>query len=217
MVESQWGPVHLFDLCLRCDHLGMALAFAAHGVPGCILEDHHLGLISKHSPELLFSQALFLLLPGMDPYCCFAFPGDQGIWMKDWDVDLEDAISAAQKAAATPLTRAMLDLCSLDMELPFGGSRKAMARLLDVAILTGNQQATVNLSKKSQLRPLRRWKMEWRFEVHWKAARTALWAGADFHFQMVKDPFFFRTFLFQQPWWGAVTFLFHSPCFWDRS
>ena len=32
-----------------------------------------------------------------------------------------------------------------------------------------------------------------------------------------EGPLFFRTFLFQQPWWGAVTFLFHSPCFWDRS
>ena len=116
--------------------------------------------------------------------------------MKDWDADLLDsddeadedfgAIPSAREAAATPVTRAMLDLCSRDMELPFSGSPKAMARLLDIAILTGNQKATVNLSKKCQLRPLRRWVVNWEIEDCWEAARTALWAGADLQDLMVK-------------------------------
>ena len=113
--------------------------------------------------------------------------------MEDWDEALLDSddfgvIPAAQKAAATPLTRAILDICSLDMELPFCGSPKAMARLLDIAILTGNQKAAVNLAKKCQLRPLRRWVLNWNSEdCCWKAARNALWAGADFQGLMVKS------------------------------
>ena len=106
--------------------------------------------------------------------------------MEDWDEALiaggirpVGAIPAARKAAATPVTRAMLDLCSRDMEVPFRGSPKAMARLLDIAILTGNQKAAVNLSKKCQLWPLRRWGMQWSSEDSWEAARTALWAGAN--------------------------------------
>ena len=193
MVQSQWGPVHLFDVCLWFDHLGMALALAAHGVPGCVLEDHHLGPISRDSSDRPCS------CQGWDTcqYCCWVFPVEQGIWMADWDVHLIDllgsagAIPTARKAAATPLTHAMLDLCSCDMELPFTVSPKAIARLLDIAILTGNRAAAVNLSRKCQLRPLRRWAMTryWGMSVEkcWEAARTALLAGADFQDLMVKD------------------------------
>ena len=185
MVQSQWGPVRLFDLCLRCDHLGMALALAAHGVPGCILEDHHVGPISADYSERRCS------CQGWNTchYCCWAFPVEQGIFMQDWDEALVYAIPAAREAAATPLTHAMLDLCSSDMELPFSGSPKAMARLLDIAMLTGNQKAAINLSKKCELQPLRRWVMEWTSEDCWKAARTALWAGADFQDLMVDRSF----------------------------
>ena len=192
MVQSQWGPVHLFDLCLRCDHLGMALALAAHSVPGCVLEDHHLGPTKNRN--LWGGRSGPCTCRGWStcPCCCWAFPVEQGIWMEDWDEEFQYAISAAEEAAATPLTRAMLDVCSRDKGLPFSGSPKAMARLLDIAILTGNQKAAVNLSKKCQLRPLRRWGMNhstahmWE-EDFWKAARTALWAGAGFQDLMVRS------------------------------
>ena len=112
---------------------------------------------------------------------------DEALFDRDYEAPTEEselgAIPAADVAAATPLTRAMLDICSRDMELPFSGSPKAIARLLDIAILTGNQKAAFNLSQKCQLRPLRRWAFQWyrfRSEVFWKAARAALWAGADF-------------------------------------
>ena len=197
MVESQWGPIHLFDLCLRCDHLGMALALAVHGVPGCLLEGHHLGPISGVSSYRPCNCQDW----NTCHYCCWAFPVEKSIWMEDWDEALlwvdwhsggtSGVIPAAQQAAATPLTCAMLDLCSCDMELPFSGSPKAMVRLLDIAILTGNQKATVNLSKKSHLRPLRRWAMNCNYlgmsmGECWEAAKTALWAGADFRDLMVE-------------------------------
>ena len=183
LLPSQWGMVHLFDLCLWFGHLDTAWALALRGVEGCVLEDHHLGPFCRDSS---FRDCD---CQGWDtcPYCCWAFPVDQGIWMEDWDVDLGHAIGAAREAAATPLTRAMLDLCSRHMDLPFSGSRKTMERLLDIAILTGNQEATINLAKKCQLRPLRRWVMNWYNEDCCKAVRTALWAGADFQDLMVKD------------------------------
>ena len=191
MLPSQWGMVHLFDLCLAFGLSDTALALAIRGVEGCILEDHHLGPFCMHytSREICECQ-------GCDTCrsCCWAFPVHHGIWMEDWDVDLIDlqgsagAIPAAREAAAMPLTRAMLDMCSRDTELPFSGFCKAMARLLDIAILTGNQKAAVNLSKKCQLRPLRRWQITWEHgEKIWKAARTALKAGANFQDLMVES------------------------------
>ena len=163
------------------------------GVPSCILEDHHdLGPSSGGASHLRCCKC-----QGWNTcqYCCWAFPVEQGIWMDDWDVDLVDrfgtggAFPAAREAAATPVTRAMLDICSSDVELPFSGSPKTMARLLDIAILTGNQKAAVNLSKQCQLLPLRRWGMCYSHNCWWEAARTALWAGADFQDLMVPDPF----------------------------
>ena len=195
LLPSQWGMVHLFDLCLRFGHVDTASALGMRGVEGCILEDHHdLGpFSSKDSPSRL---GLLCSCQGWDTcrYCCWAFPVDSGIWMEDWDVDLGHAIGAAREAAATPLTRAMLDLCSRDMDLPFTASPKAMARLLDIAILTGNQKATVNLAKKCQVRPLRQWVMHWLGDCwdsgpRWEAAWTALWAGANFQDLMVKNYF----------------------------
>jgi len=114
--------------------------------------------------------------------------------MEDWDVDLGRAVGAAREAAATPLTCATLDISSRDMEVPF--QPKTMARLLDVAILTGNRKAAMNLSKKCQLWPLRRWVMDWDFDECWEAARTALWAGADFQDLIVK--YFSENVPFQQ-------------------
>ena len=187
--------VHLFDLCLRFGLMDTAWALALRGVEGCILEGRHLGPFGTGSG----SSERPCYCQGWDTchYCCWAFPVEQGTWMEDWDVNLigyqqglVGAIPAAEKAAATPLTRAMLDICTRDMELPFSGSAKAMARLLDIAILTGNQKAAVNLSDKCQLRPLRRWALDWDSEACcWEAARTALWAGAGFQDLMVKYPY----------------------------
>ena len=184
--------VHLFDLCLKFGYLGTASALVMRGVKGCILKDDwDLGPFSADMQDPL------CWCEGWDTceYCGWAFPVEQGIWMEDGDVDLVDdmgfmgAVPAAREAAATnELTRAMLDISSRDMELPFSGTPKAMARLLDIAILTGNQKAAVNLSKKCQLRPLRRWTFNWNSEG-WKAARTALSAGANFQNLTMKGPY----------------------------
>ena len=181
LLPSQWGMVHLFDLCLWFGHVDTALALAMRGVEGCLLDDHHhLGPFCRDSLRRCNCQ-------GWDTCrnCCWAFPVEQGIWMEDWDVDLGRAVGAARDAADKPLARAILDACSSDIEVPFSGPPKTMARLLDIAILTGDQKAAVNLAKKCQLRPLRRWVMDWVNDQCWQAARTALWVGADFQDLMV--------------------------------
>ena len=120
MVQSQWGPVRLFDLCLRCDHLGMALALAAHGVPGCILEDHHVGPISADYSERRCS------CQGWNTchYCCWAFPVEQGIFMQDWDEALVYAIPAAREAAATPSPMPCWTFAALTWSFPSAGLRR---------------------------------------------------------------------------------------------
>ena len=110
LVPSQWGMVHLFDLCLWFGLIDTALALAMRGVEGCVLEDHQdLGPFSR---DVSRSATQPCRCHGWDTcrYCCWAFPVEQGIWMEDWDECLDDyggsagAIAAAQKAAATPLT-----------------------------------------------------------------------------------------------------------------
>ena len=200
LLPSQWGAVHLFDLCLWFGLIDTAHALAMRGVPGCILEDHHdLGPFSR---DVSWDRSGPCSCRGWNTcrYCSWAFPLEKGIWMDDWDADLPPpfdwddeherpvgAIPAAQKAAATPLTRAMLDICTRDMKLPFSGSPKAMARLLDIAILTGNQKAAANLSDNCQFRPLRRWATDWVNADDWEALWAAVWAGADFQGLVVKQ------------------------------
>ena len=101
--------------------------------------------------------------------------------MKDWDESLKDARAAAKKTAKTPLISGILDLCSRDEVLPLALSDGAAARLLDIAILCGNQQAAVHLAQSYRLRPLRRWRGDdlWRRE-DLPVLSAALLAGADF-------------------------------------
>ena len=48
LLPSQWGMVHLFDLCLWFRHVDTACALALRSVEGCILEDHQdLGPFSR--------------------------------------------------------------------------------------------------------------------------------------------------------------------------
>eukprot|EP00438_Fugacium_kawagutii_P007645 Skav216798 [mRNA] locus=scaffold2110:28615:30201:- [translate_table: standard] len=71
--------------------------------------------------------------------CCFGWPVDQGTWMEDWDAHLGDAVKAAEEAAEQPFLRGLLDLSCSGAELRFM-STEGMARLLDIAILTGDKE-----------------------------------------------------------------------------
>ena len=163
LIPSQWGPVHLFDLCLWFGLSDTALALVLHGVEGCKLEDHHLGALpdARDAPHHLYSYSPFqCVCKGWETCsgCCFGFSLDNGIWMKDWDANLKPAAAAAKKAAQTPLVSGILQIFSNDEVLPLAMSNEAAARLLDIAILCGNSKAAANLAKTFSVRPLRRWK-----------------------------------------------------------
>eukprot|EP00435_Cladocopium_sp_Y103_P071592 s45_g37.t3 len=182
VVSSQWGPVHLFDLCLRFGLSDTALALALRGVRDCILEDRHLGALPNARDAEPRTVGCFCKAQETCSRCCWGFPLDNAILMGDWDATLTDAADVAKMAAKTPLVRYILDLVSRNETLPFAMSESA-ARLLDIAILVGNVEAAANLAKTYQARPLRRW----RGNELWDQCRSnpqmlpaALSAGADF-------------------------------------
>ena len=192
LVPSQWGLVHLFDLCLWFGYIDTALALAVHGVMGCKLEDHNLGPLPDasdaepsrpDSPWALYSHG-GCNCGGWEicSRCCWGFPVDNGIWMNDWEADLRDAAEAAQEAAEMPLVNGILEIASRDEVLSLTMSDEASARLLDIAILCGNSKAAANLAKASAIRPLRRWRGHglWWLDDHLQVFSAALLAGADF-------------------------------------
>ena len=168
LVPSQWGPVHLFDICLTFGHVHTALAMAWRGVEGCRLEAYHLRRTWSERP-LYADEAWGAWVHACrackcnDGWqtcdeCCFGFQTEQGIWMNDWYVSLKNAAEAACETAEQPLVRAVLETFSQSgPTLPFAVSAEAMAHLLDIAFLTGNKEAARHCMEQSKLRPLRRW------------------------------------------------------------
>ena len=155
MIPSQWGPMHVFDLCVSFGHFETARVMAQRGVKNCMLLETHLER-NSWGPNASCYRCRDDCSQTCDE-CCFGFPVEQGRWMKDWNVDLEDAIPAAQQTAKKPVVRFILDALSSGCPLPFAISEEAMAHLLDLAILTGDKEAAVCCAKQSKLRPLRRW------------------------------------------------------------
>eukprot|EP00438_Fugacium_kawagutii_P007650 Skav216803 [mRNA] locus=scaffold2110:93495:99509:- [translate_table: standard] len=136
-VPSQWGPVTIFDLCAWFGLYDTTLALADHGVGGCTVEEHHFGPYAEYSKEDLVRCADMCACG----YCCFGWPVDKGIWMQDWDVPFEDAVEAAERAAERCLCSILLEMIHSGEELPFNFSTDAMARLLDIAILIGDEES----------------------------------------------------------------------------
>ena len=153
-MPSQWGSVHLFDLCLRFGHVDTALALVADGVEGCKLEERALPCNHYSSPAYRCKCEGWQTCSR----CCWGFPVDNGIWMKDWDGDLKHAKEHARKDAKTPLVRGILEIFSSNEASFLAMADEAAARLLDIAILCGNTTATANLAKSFPVRPLRRWR-----------------------------------------------------------
>ena len=155
-VPSQWGPKSLFDLCLTFGHVDTAMAMAQK-VEGCRLEAHHLKRIwngdEGNSPDFSCSECRSAQHRTCD-HCCFGFPAENGIWMEDWDVNLEYAAEAAHKTAEQLLVRVALEVLGSGT-LTF--TPETVANLLDLAILTGNKEAARRCAELSHVRPLRRW------------------------------------------------------------
>ena len=153
----------LFDLCLAAGLSETAWALAESGIEGCALEVHHL----KRKFHDQNSGGCGTCKDGRQTCdeCCFGFPVDQGIWMKDWNANLADAAEAARQTAEQPFVRAALKTFrSGPVPHTLAISEEAVTHLLDIAILIGDKEAAVCCAKHSALRPLRRWSSDGIFE-----------------------------------------------------
>ena len=112
--------------------------------------------------------------------------------MPGWNHFTEDAVEAAKKVARKPWFQDLLDMVISEQKLGFAVSAEAMARLLDIAMLTGNQEAATTLSSKCTLLPLRGWYSSLFFRRNWgdierldvfetHILRAALAAGTNFN------------------------------------
>jgi len=176
-IPSQWGDVHLFDVCLFLGFADTAWALVRYGVEGCQVEMHHLGPFGtiKGPGDVTFLS---------EPYC-WGFPVDRGTWMPGWNCHIQDAVEAAEKVARKLWFPDLLDMVCSEQKLGFAVSAEAMARLLDIAILAGNKEAARVLHGKCALLPLRRWYpaffincKEYPFAI--PILRAALAVGIDF-------------------------------------
>ena len=147
---------------------------------------HHLGPFSTRTFQGSVGDTGDGLFPCKS--CCWGFPLDRGTWMPGWDYFTGDAVEAAKKVARKPWFPDLLDMVCSEQKLGFAVSAKAMARLLDIAILTGNKEAATVLASKCALLPLRWYSSA--FFFHWRVdelqpfaipiLRAALAAGIDF-------------------------------------
>ena len=181
-LPSQWGDVGLFDLCLRFGHFDTAWAMAERGVEGCRLEAHHLKRTFHNRGFDEWSCWMCHDSWKTCEQCCFGFPVEQGVWMKDWDASLPNAANAARQTAEQPLVRNVLEALRSDsVPQSLAISEEAMANLLDIAILIGDREAAVRCAEQSRLRPLRRWSWKGIFHLYrWAfggvtAARDNIW------------------------------------------
>lgn len=114
LVPSQWGPVHLFDLCISFGYQDTANAMAEAGVTGCMLEARHLGPFAWASRAddwlLCFGGSCTCAGWQTCERCSFGFPLSEGAWMRDWNAELTEATCAARTAAARPLAARVLEL-----------------------------------------------------------------------------------------------------------
>ena len=152
------GSCHLFGLCLHFGHHGTAAALLAHGVPGCELEVRHLGPFAGRARPPQFAECTCGSSWHTCPSCCYGFDTETHSWMVDWDAALTHAVEAAEVAAARPTARMVSKALRNGQSLPnLKVSKEASARLLDIAILSGDRALAEELAATSMHRPLRRW------------------------------------------------------------
>ncbi|CAK9080847.1 Uncharacterized protein SCF082_LOCUS38518 [Durusdinium trenchii] len=155
---------------------------AERGVEGCRLEAHHLKRTFHNRGFDEWSCWMCHDSWKTCEQCCFGFPVEQGVWMKDWDASLPNAANAARQTAEQPLVRNVLEALRSDsVPQSLAISEEAMANLLDIAILIGDREAAVRCAEQSRLRPLRRWSWKGIFHLYrWAfggvtAARDNIW------------------------------------------
>ena len=89
-VPSQWGSVHLFNVCLRFGLHDTAWALAEARVKGCILESSHLSLPTRNLAKKTICKCT---AKETCRHCSWVFPvvEKRSMWMKDFNAEIADA------------------------------------------------------------------------------------------------------------------------------
>ena len=144
-IESKY----LFELCIAFGHQSTAAALLNHGVPGCRVEVWHL---RPFAGKISAARCCGSTWETCD-FCCWGSEMEDGVWMTDWNAKLTDAVASAGRPVASAVLGALrsgADFRSLDV------SEAAMARLLDLAVLTGDADLAQQCTQRCARRPLRR-------------------------------------------------------------
>ena len=158
-LSQQVQSKHLFEICIAFGHQSTAAALLTHGVPGCRVELCHLGPFAGKARLKRDDLGCKCGSPWRTcDFCCWGSELADGVWIEDWDAELANAVAAAQEAAGRPVARAMLAALRSGKDFrSFDVSEAAMARLLDLAILTGDADLAQRCAQRCTRRPLRRW------------------------------------------------------------
>ena len=151
---------HLFNLCMAYGLDDTARALVTHGVPGCLVQQKHLGPFAWFQNASAACRSCGRSWRTCEE-CCWGFDPESGCWMQDWAAGFRDVQECARKAAEKPLTQALFQALRSGSPLPgVELTDVAMARLLDIAILTGDEKMALSCIKRGQQRPLRRWRLD---------------------------------------------------------
>ena len=229
-VPSQWGSVHLFNVCLRFGLHDTAWALAEAGVKGCILEFSHLTI-----PTTGTDLAVLPAEPGFAGRCCkcssylelcrnctWGFPVVQNrtIWMSDFNAKIGDAKAEAAKVVRKhePFLDRIVSSIEFNKAIPFTITPQAMARLLDIYILWPGNHEVLTFSKYSPVRPLRRWRSgdlfgfgsSYEFRLRYiEEMIAALVSGANFGLEIEKNA--------ELPLTHVIALAENGPNFWRDS
>ena len=158
-LSQQIESKYLFELCMTFGHQSTAAALLNHGVPGCRVEVWYLGPFAAKARSLTGACRCGGTWDTC-ACCCWGSEVEDGVWMKDWDAKLTDTVAAAQEAAEWPVARTLLAALKMGEDFSnYDVSEAAMARLLDLAILTGDAELAQQCAQRCT-RPLRRWRSE---------------------------------------------------------
>ncbi|CAE7752356.1 unnamed protein product [Symbiodinium sp. CCMP2592] len=162
--ETQALSQEVFDLCVTFGHHSTAAALAKHGA--CSLEAWHLGPFARWKVRQKRTRVICGCVGSIRStetcdFCCWGSETERGEWMLDWDAELGEAVASAREAAERPVTRLVLAMLRSGEEFDnLHISESAMARLLDIAVLTGDSDLAQRCAAQCVRRPLRRWRSE---------------------------------------------------------
>ncbi|CAE7302140.1 unnamed protein product [Symbiodinium sp. CCMP2592] len=158
LLSQEVDAEHLFDVCLRFGRQSTAAAMISHGVPGCVFKGPGSLPPPASTPACGPAEDYDPFEDHPDCHNYWGTSRGRDLRMEDWDAHLRDAKNAAERAAAMPLLRTLLEACRSQAGCSGIVTDEAMAYLLDVAILLGDAELARDCFKHCTCLPLRCWR-----------------------------------------------------------